>query len=412
MALKSIASLLLLIYYLSRCEALDETSVREYNYWRCPLPKCKTCPSPRQLEQPGIGFALEMGYGYLHLGERMCNTQLMHASTAAVRWHNGTLQPLIRVSGSLAYLELMKKLSYTSAQTRFPDSISTIDGKAQYVISRLQRIINKLLGRLANQQAAIIDGMLAQLKVAVEEVLPPGIRTTHAVVSSLDSISLTLQEVGDALDYLQITNLITGPDELYSVSSAYAGFGFGLCKSYTQPHTCDWEEEFELPYERVLVVDFSEAALIMTVKGMKSSTKFSSGAAIINPELGFTEGKSDEEIQRLFREVTARIRRFVQDYRAEVTLIILTGTKAGDGRFIKAVKDAVEDLVTSQAIAKLDSFLADANADMNRVFATAKGAAEVAKRRLEGPVRCIWREECKSLPEARPANIGREKLEL
>lgn len=232
------------------------------------------------------------------------------------------------------------------------------------------------------------------------------------MVSSLDSISLTLQEVGDALDYLQVTHLITGPGGLYSASSAYAGFGFGLCKSYTQPHTYDWEEGFELPYERLLVMDFSEAALVMTMKGMKSSTRLRSGATIINPELGFMEGKSDEDIQELFKEINNRIRRFVQDYRAEVTLIILTGTKAGDRKFIESIKDALEDLETPNAITKLDSFLADSNADLNRVFATAQGAAEVAKRRLEGLVRCTWSEECNSPQKARLSNVGREKLEL
>lgn len=30
----------------------------------CPLPVCKTCPTAKQIHAPGIGFALEMGYGY------------------------------------------------------------------------------------------------------------------------------------------------------------------------------------------------------------------------------------------------------------------------------------------------------------------------------------------------------------
>lgn len=30
----------------------------------CPLPRCKRCPTVEQIQAPGVGFALEMGYGY------------------------------------------------------------------------------------------------------------------------------------------------------------------------------------------------------------------------------------------------------------------------------------------------------------------------------------------------------------
>ena len=33
----------------------------------CPLPFCKSCPTAEQIQAPGIGFALEMGYGYVTL---------------------------------------------------------------------------------------------------------------------------------------------------------------------------------------------------------------------------------------------------------------------------------------------------------------------------------------------------------
>ena len=33
----------------------------------CPLPFCKSCPTAEQIQAPGIGFALEMGYGYVAL---------------------------------------------------------------------------------------------------------------------------------------------------------------------------------------------------------------------------------------------------------------------------------------------------------------------------------------------------------
>ena len=43
-------------------EPLPEDTVRI-----CPLPWCKRCPTTEQIQAPGIGFGLEMGYGYVIL---------------------------------------------------------------------------------------------------------------------------------------------------------------------------------------------------------------------------------------------------------------------------------------------------------------------------------------------------------
>jgi len=145
----------------------------------------------------------------------------------------------------------------------------------------------------------------------LEEALPSGMCATHTIVASLSSMRLTAEEVGDVLNYLQIANLMTEPEELYSASSTYARLGNGLCKSYTQPYICAREEEFELPYERVVVVNFSETALSMTIKGMKCSKTLGVDVTFISPELGYVERKSDKEVQKLFEEIKVRMGRFV-----------------------------------------------------------------------------------------------------
>lgn len=45
--------------YLTIPEPLPEDSPRI-----CPLPRCERCPTVEQIQAPGVGFALEMGYGY------------------------------------------------------------------------------------------------------------------------------------------------------------------------------------------------------------------------------------------------------------------------------------------------------------------------------------------------------------
>ncbi|KAH7347077.1 hypothetical protein BKA66DRAFT_477785 [Pyrenochaeta sp. MPI-SDFR-AT-0127] len=103
------------VLYLACGDASDTPSTSNRTYLRpCPWPKCSSCPSSEQLIAPGIGFALEMGYG-----------------TAAVRWHNGTLQPIAQVPGSSPYLQLMKQLSSTTRETRFPHNLPTTARKVQ-----------------------------------------------------------------------------------------------------------------------------------------------------------------------------------------------------------------------------------------------------------------------------------------
>lgn len=61
-------SLLLVISVLhvacGSAEAALSTSNRTYRI-PCGWPRCDNCPSSEHLVAPGIGFALEMGYGYL-----------------------------------------------------------------------------------------------------------------------------------------------------------------------------------------------------------------------------------------------------------------------------------------------------------------------------------------------------------
>lgn len=284
----------------------------------------------------------------------------------------------------------MRRLSYTTLNTRFPDEIPTMAGKMEYVRRRLARTVNKLLGRPANQQTAIFAEMLAQLQTSVAKALPSGTRGSvmHAVVTSPDAIRLTAEEIGDILGYLKISNLMAEPDELFAASAAFAGFGHGLCKSYTKPYVCE-REDFELPWKQVLHLDFSDAALTMAIKGMKSYKRLGTDATTIVPELGYAHAEV-EGGEALFNELSDHIHKFATSSRNKITEVLLTGARVENERFKDAVKGALSTYGSDGAMKSFDNFK-----QIDFVFATAKGAAEIAKRRLEGPVRCIWSHECK-----------------
>lgn len=189
-------------------------------------------------------------------------------------------------------------------------------------------------------------------------------------------------------------------DNLYTTSSAYAGFGIGLCKQYTHPYACE-REESHFPTQRLLHLDFAPDSLSETIKSLKSVRDGSMDEAFIDPALGL--GKLNRLNQKSNLEpgegraywtaVTNRIRTLVQSFKPQIMQLILTGSSALDPQFKAAVKDALRDLVAESALKMLDSDGKDGKEGKGKtldlVFATAKGAAEFAKRRQEGPVRCV-----------------------
>ena len=215
---------------------------------------------------------------------------------------------------------------------------------------------------------------------------------THVIVTSPDGMCLTKWEMDDVLDYLHIKNLMAEPDSLYSLSATFAGTGHGLCKEYTNLHRCEAEDHLYFPHKDVLNVDFSNQALRMTTMGVQTYKAFGGGEAVIDTDSGYVEGLNEEDMAELFERIREKMRTFVQSQRRKVTSILLTGTRVSKSRFKETLRDALEDLVAIQAMREIDgSFPEELGVDMYTVFATAKGAAEVAKRRKEAPVRCLWK---------------------
>ncbi|PGH28056.1 hypothetical protein AJ80_00312 [Polytolypa hystricis UAMH7299] len=347
-----------------------------------PLAKCASCPTKEEITAPGVGFALEMGYG-----------------TAALRLHDGKYQTVARVEGDEAYTSLLRSLAM-GPKYREPDNDASPWEKMKYLKERAQRLLNKAMGRPATPQSAVLGDMVSKLRSKTEAALGDGQNVTAAVLSSPEKIRLTSEELNDALDYLEIRNLMAEPDdigELYAGSAAYAGFGLGLCKNYTDPEACR-QEEREFLDDWVIYLDFSDYSLSGTVKrfflGVRNGVDYYSW---IEPGLGLERLKEMEETE-YWTAVTAHIHRMVERFGEVVSRLMFTGPSAADPRFEEAVKNAFRQ----RAGLSDESQIVDRDGGKGQVqdfvFATAKGAAEFAKRRQE--VRCVEDEECKPIRNA------------
>jgi hypothetical protein len=285
--------------------------------------------------------------------------------------------------------------------------------------TRTQRRLNKLIGRPATPETAILAAMVSALYKETQTWLGSEQHIVAAVLSSPAFIKLTTEEVSDVLDCVKLKNLMDdGPytlDSVWSLSAAYAGYGRGLCPTYTDADTCE-QEEWYFPSQSVLHIDFNRESLSGTVHILKSIRNWGVDAAFIDPDLGHRHEKAwltsepENNSELYWAAVSARIRELVVSYHWCITELLLTGTSVTDARFKTALLDALHDVVAWDVLAALGGRGNDTvnTEEWNEMFAfaTARGAAEVAKRRQEGPVKCRQTDECRARREnQRPATL-------
>lgn len=301
----------------------------------------------------------------------------------------------------------MRRLA-TGPIDRVPDHFDTNWEKLQYLRSRAQRLSNKLLGRPATPETAILASMVSQLLEATQTWLGDSHCIDAVVLSSPDRIRLNDEELGDIFDYLKLRNLmIDGPRsiyQLYATSAAYAGYGKGLCRTYTDAYACE-HEEAQLPHNRVLQLDLNSKSLSGTWKTLQSANGGLVEAQFVDFELGSAREGMAPEGDEYWAVVFDRVREFVESladrvYMPRVTELLLTGPAATERGFQIVVREALYGLVADESVlAPLESsnVTADSQVEWESLFsfATARGAAEMAKRRQEGPVGCGQSDECR-----------------
>jgi hypothetical protein len=94
---------------------------------------------------------------------------------------------------------------------RTPDTFDSNWEKLLYVKSHARRLANKLVGRPATPETAILGTMISKLVSTTSTWLGNDEAVVAAVLSSPDHIRLTDEEVGDIFDYLKLRNLMDKP---------------------------------------------------------------------------------------------------------------------------------------------------------------------------------------------------------
>ena len=145
------------------------------------------------------------------------------------------------------------------------------------------------------------------------------------------------------------------------------------------------------------------------MRWIKSAKESKVDKSIGDYDLGL--GRSDLLNDVYWDAVRSRFRKFVQSFGVRITQVILTGSSASDQRFKAVVREALKDRTPVSAFDMIEEQGLDGEPSI-LLYATARGAAEFAKRRLEGPVRCKETERCKEFRQGTKQAKLTNKLEL
>lgn len=186
--------------------------------------------------------------------------------------------------------------------------------------------------------------------------------------------------------------------QLFATSVAYAGYGKGLCGNYTDVYGCETEEYF-FPSTWTLFLDYSQESLSGGFNHVQDARMFRVQHKFVEPSLGrrHLSDYTDEDVY--WAKITNRIREFVRSARREVQELVLTGESVSDQRFHTALRIALAEFSSGRGsvvfLGREMLELLEEIEQLDFLYATAKGAAEFAKRRLEGMAQCLLPKKCR-----------------
>ncbi|KAI3327759.1 hypothetical protein HD806DRAFT_333775 [Xylariaceae sp. AK1471] len=329
--------------------------------------------------------------------------------------------PVTRIAGSSQYVQLMQNLA-TSPIRRMFDGSRTPPGVDQndvttrniWVWFKIKCWVRKLFFLPATPEIGILADMVPLLRRDVEAVL--GQRVKSAALASPDRVRLTSYEIGDVFDYLWMEDLMADKndpmfDQLYSMAAASAGNGDGLCLEYTNAYACG-KEESSFQSLWTLQLDFSHQSLSGAMELAGTARRLGARHDMVDLTLGARHRPHQDQDTHVEQEywdrLQTRIQEFVESTHRNLEKLYLTGDHASEPCFLEAVRNALAGRALPPVLKALENVASEKSAE-NFLFVTSMGAAEFAKRRLEGMARCLLPEECRG---EKGAEVRKDDKEL
>ncbi len=220
--------------------------------------------------------------------------------------------------------------------------------------------------------------VIATLLKAIAEVAEAAVGAPIPALVSFPALpGLYQEDIVDAAYYVGLRKLAGGlarhPHELIA---AYAGYGYGLCKTYNPVHRCKPEDGQDFPPRYVLLVEYTETALLIHLDGVEKAVELSWPNMYLAPHFELGSSRTPDE-----HDVRNSVLRFVYHHYNErlgrgppnMTVIVVGDLESvGDGKVQRATTIVLEALGSH----------AEVWAD-NPGYVAARGAAEMALRTFD-----------------------------
>jgi hypothetical protein len=230
------------------------------------------------------------------------------------------------------------------------------------------RRMRKWLGLPATIEAGAISRLLEGLRAEAERYL--GHSTKAASVTHPDLIALYEEDLKDALDFIGLgyIGILRSPNLLTDAFSILAGHGIGLCKHYTNPKICMFEEK------NMTRLSFAPILFTRTILTLSSVYTPHSAYGVWTPfyappMLDFNLGSEKESDPLYWKTIETTVKTYFQRDINRPSVLFLHGESSGDPRFIAAVSAAVADFKELPTVNNDDY-----------IYVAARGAAEFARR--------------------------------
>lgn len=183
------------------------------------------------------------------------------------------------------------------------------------------------------------------------------------------------EDLRDACEYAKI-DCLTFPmryEILYETSSAYAGYGFGLCKDPTDKATCKKEQD-DMASDVVMSVLFTRTALTVSLSIVESAYYLYEPEAryLLDFDLGFDSPLRYKKPRDYWYAVENQLKKLmvVNPYYQRPDKVLLIGDCVADEDFKQSLDRALRSQMETMPLILSDK----------AEFAAAMGAAELARR--------------------------------
>ncbi|KAF2200639.1 hypothetical protein GQ43DRAFT_481388 [Delitschia confertaspora ATCC 74209] len=290
--------------------------------------------------------------------------------TISVRHDDGSFKDISRIDGDEHYFRVIQRLS-SPCITHPSPPYHDLEEMWKDWPRQAWRSARKRAGRPASSDVGVLVDMLKRLADTASSYTGP---IVSAVISYPSAICLYQEDIVDAAEYLSLRalkgNHFYQPREMVA---AYAGHGMGLCKSFKDKEKCT-TEGLKLPERDVLLVEYTEVALLLHGGGMREAIDlathdFDEAASFKLGSKAVCEKYGALKVQEFVLQFLRRRYRFLEP--PQKMTVIMTGSEESvqNSEVQEAVKTAVEEMGSAaDMLTSLPEYIA------------ARGAAELAWR--------------------------------